>query len=170
MVCFIATSLDGFIAGPRGEIDWLFHDADYGFTPFMRSVDTVILGRKTWETALKFEKRPFAGKAVFVFSRKRRSSGMEGVTFVAGAGGELLRKLRKSRGRGIWLVGGGDLARAFFDGRLVDRLVLTIHPVALGAGRPLFDGIRRRAWWTLKRCRSFPSGLIQVTYDSSKRE
>lgn len=69
VVLFIATSLDGFIASPDGTVDWLFHDADYGYTEFMASVDAVVMGRKTWEQAKTFEDVPFAGKQVIVFSR-----------------------------------------------------------------------------------------------------
>lgn len=84
VVLFIATSLDGYIASPDGTVDWLFHDADYGHTEFMASVDAVVMGRKTWEQARLFEDVPFAGKQIVVFSRSTISSSEDRIRFVQG--------------------------------------------------------------------------------------
>ena len=84
VVLFIATSLDGFIASPDGTVDWLFHDADYGYTEFMASVDAVVMGRKTWEQARKFEDVPFAGKQVIIFSHSQSSANESRIRFVRG--------------------------------------------------------------------------------------
>ena len=81
---FIASSLDGYIASPDGTVDWLFHDADYGFTEFMASLDAVVMGRKTFEQATTFEEIPFAGKQVFVFSRSKASADDDRIRYVQG--------------------------------------------------------------------------------------
>lgn len=84
VVLFIATSLDGYIASSDGTVEWLFHDADYGYTEFMASLDAVVMGRKTWEQAKTFEAIPFAGTQVFVFSRTLPASSDERIHHVQG--------------------------------------------------------------------------------------
>jgi len=164
IVLFIATSLDGYIASPDGTVDWLFHDADYGYTAFMASLDAVVVGRKTWEQAKTFEEVPFAGKQVFVFSRTNAPAIDERVQYVLGDIATVVAELRRSLRRNVWLVGGGELIRQFIAHRLMDEFRLFVHPILLGVGIPLFLLHSERTDLTLQGCHAFPSGLVELRY------
>jgi dihydrofolate reductase len=116
---FIACSLDGFIAGPKEEIDWLLDDADYGFTPFFEGVDTVVMGRKSYDLSLSFPKYPYPGKAAYVLSRSRTGSDQY-AKFVNVPVNELMRELRAQPGKDIWLIGGGQVVAAFLAAGEID--------------------------------------------------
>lgn len=161
---FIACSTDGFVAGKRGRIDWLFTDQDYGYAAFLRTVDTVVMGRKTWDLARWFEPVPYAGKAKYVFSRRRRTTPIPDVRFVATDPAALVRGLKRRRGKRIWLVGGGEIVSILMNAGLIDEIVLSIHPIILGGGVRLFARIARQSEWTLVSSRSFETGLVQITY------
>ena len=162
---YTATSLDGFLARPDGGIDWLATEGDYGYARFYDSIDTVVMGRRTYETALSFGAYPYPDRTGFVFSRERAGTIDENVTFLAEDVEEFVRSLRLRPGRDVWLVGGGELARAFFEKNLIDELQLFVHPILLGAGLPLFlprpGDLRLR----LLRCRSWPNGLVELHYE-----
>jgi dihydrofolate reductase len=163
---FIAASLDGFIARSDGGIDWLSvverSGEDYGFGEFMASVDTLVLGRKTWETALGFPEWPYAGKRVVVMSRHPRAA-RHGETFHPGPPEALVAALAEAGARHLYVDGGATI-RAFLAAGLVDELTLSVIPVLLGAGIPLFgDGVRE-APLTLRSCRGFDAGLVQLRY------
>jgi dihydrofolate reductase len=162
---FIATSLDGYIAGPGGDLAWLFHDADYGYTPFYARVDTVLMGRRTYETALSFDPWPYAGRKAVVFSRRGELVVASPDTVAtARTPADVVAELRARSGDNLWLVGGGTLAQAFFDAGLVDDLIVSIHPLLLGDGTPLVPPATRRTALTLVGERRFPSGLMQLAY------
>jgi len=164
VVLFIATSLDGYVASPDGTVDWLFHDADYGYTEFMASVDAVVMGRKTWEQARTFEDVPFAGKQVIVFSRSTPNSGEDRIRFVQGDPSTTIVEIRNSVQKDIWLVGGGDLIQQFIDSKLIDEFRLFVHPIILGEGIPLFHRQSGRTDLIFESCQSFPSGLVEIRY------
>ena len=157
IILFVASSLDGFIARKDGGLDWLFSDGDYGFSRFFASVDTVVMGRKTWQVAQALGDS-FQGKKVYVFSRRKK-----GMTFSAQPA-PLCRKLRKGHGKDIWLVGGGEIAAKLLDAKLVDRIILSVHPVILGEGIPLTKRLGSDVPLRLLSTRRFPSGLVQLTY------
>ena len=167
---FIATSLDGYIARTDGDIDWLFTDADYGYTPFYDSVDTVVMGRKTYDLALSFGEYPYKGKAAYVFSRSR-SGADEHATFVSGSATAFVDGLRATPGRDIWLVGGGELTRDFADANLIDEYVISIHPRLIRTGLPLFwpSPGAGDVELELTTTQPFPSGLVQLTYRRAAR-
>jgi dihydrofolate reductase len=160
---FIAISLDGYIARADGGIDWLFTDADYGYTAFYDAVDTVVMGRKTYDLAMGFDEYPYPGKAGYVFSRSR-SAGDGRVTFVKDSPRSFVDNLRKLPGRDIWLVGGGELTRDFLAADLVDDMVISIHPILIGNGVPLFFPREGDLRLELVGSQSFPSGLVQIRY------
>jgi dihydrofolate reductase len=163
VVLYIATSLDGYIAGPAGEIDWLFTDQDYGYTEFFAGVDTVIMGRKTYEVSLGFGDYPYPGTRGIVFSRTRRGSDAN-VTFAAGDIATTLSELKRAPGKNIWLVGGGEIVAECVAHDLIDEFLLFVHPIILGRGIPLFaPGLPRRTL-QLVNCASFDSGLVQLSY------
>lgn len=164
VVLFIAISLDGYIASPDGTVDWLFHDADYGYTEFMASVDAVVMGRKTWEQARTFEDVPFAGKQIFVFSRAQSSANESRIRFVQGDPETTIPEIKSRVEKDIWLVGGGDLIQQFIASLLIDEFRIFVHPIILGQGIPLFSQQPQRANLTLARSQSFPSGLVELRY------
>lgn len=168
VVYFVASSLDGFIARKDGSVDWLFSDGDYGYKRFYASVDTVIAGRKTYEQALGFGDT-FPGKKCYVLSRTMKEPKSGNAEIVSGPLQRLVARLRKRRGKDIWLAGGGAVAGQALDAGLIDRVIVSIHPVALGSGIPLFTDARRGRTFTLHRTKAFPSGLLQAEYRKAPR-
>src|SRR4051812_46435000 len=141
VIVHIAASADGYIARPDGDLDWLTSrpapKGFYGMDAFMKSVDTMLLGRKTYEISLtlgaKFDKDRY-----IVFSRNPRPVGApRGVEFVADALGPFVRTLREQPGKDIWLMGGGDLIASFLDEEAIDEFVISVVPVFIGDGIPL---------------------------------
>jgi len=142
LVLYIASSLDGYIATEKHNLDWLFAaegEGDNGFAKFYDMVDTVLLGRVTYEWILRHETGvfPYQGKECYVFSRTKRENNAF-VTFVHEEVVPFVENLKNKDGRTIWLVSGGELLRTFLDANLVDELIVTVAPVLLGRGIPLF--------------------------------
>jgi dihydrofolate reductase len=164
VVLFIATSLDGYIASADGTVDWLFHDADYGYTDFMASVQAVVMGRKTWEQAKTFEDEPFAGKQVFVFSSTLAPSADNRVHHVQGDVDSVVPMIRHGLQKDLWLVGGGSLVGQFLAHRLIDEFRLFVHPIILGTGIPLFLDHACRTDLTFEGSQAFSSGLVELRY------
>lgn len=161
---FTAASLDGFIAKKDGGIDWLFTDADYGYASFYRSVDAILMGRKTYQQTLSFSEFPHLDKPVYVFTRRRGKPDFPNVRFINNSPAAFVRDLKNKKGKTIWLVGGGLLNGALLEAGLIDEIVLSIHPVALGMGVPLFAGARNPASWNVVKTKKYQSGLVQITY------
>jgi dihydrofolate reductase len=166
---FVASSLDGYIARTDGSIGWLFHDADYGYAEFYASIDTVVMGRATYELALALGPYPFSGKKAYVFSQSRAGTRDGHAEFVAGDVPAFVAGLRAQPGRDIWLVGGAKLAREFLAADLIDEHIVSIHPVLLGAGIPLFPVNGRETVLRFEGARTFPSGLVQLRYERGGR-
>lgn len=179
---FVAVSLDGFIARPGGELDWLPGaspegvpapaDEDHGFGAFMDGVQVIVMGRATFETVRDFEPWPYAGHEVVVLSRTLRAddlpAGRPGLSVHPGPVGALAADLRarfRDRGRtgGVY-VDGGQTVQAFLRASLIDELTVTRVPVLLGQGRPLFGPLEADLHWKHLGTRAFPSGLVQSTY------
>ena len=165
---FVACSLDGFIATLDDRIDWLFTDDDHGFAEFYRSVDCVVMGRRTFDVSMGFDEYPYAGRRSYVFSRRPIESPLPDVTFVSEDPARFVRRIRQEPGGRIWVVGGGGIASALLQAGLVDEMVLTIHPITLGQGIPLFERHAARAGWSLHSAKSWHNGLLQVTYRRSQ--
>ena len=161
---FVACSLDGFIARMDESFDWLFTDDDYGFAEFYRSVDCVVMGRKTFDVSLNFVEYPYSGKRGYVFTRKQVESPIAEAEFISEDPARFVKKLKQQPGGRIWVVGGGEIASALLQAGLVDEMVLTIHPITLGQGVPLFErhGVETR--WVVYSTRTYQNGLVQVTY------
>jgi len=156
----VAVTLDGFIEGPKGEYDWCFTDQDYGMKDFMKRIDALFLGRKTFEM---MGGKAFGKKKHYIFSNtlKKASGGME---IIKGDIGEQVRKIKKSEGKDIWLFGGASLTTSLMNEGLVDELALAVHPVLLGSGKLLFQGIRGRVKTKLIDAQTYSSGLVMLTY------
>jgi dihydrofolate reductase len=162
IVCFIACSLDGYIARTDHGIDWLFTDQDYGYTPFYVSVDTILMGRKTYDLTKQFGEYPYKGKQSYVFTKHSPARDPH-VTFVSDIS-PFVHKLLAANGKDIWLVGGGEVLQFFLEHDLLDELVISIHPVLLGKGIPLFPVSRQQVQLKYVSSESFSSGLLQVRY------
>ena len=142
LVLFIALSLDGYIATKENSLDWLFAiegEGDNGFSKFYDTVDTILIGRKTYDWIMDVEKDdfPYKGKECYVFSRTEKDDN-EYVKFVNEDATHFAEKLRNKVGNNIWVVGGGELLNAFTEAKLIDELRITIAPILLGKGIPLF--------------------------------
>lgn len=166
LVYFVASSLDGYIATADGRVDWLFQDGDYGYGDFIQGVDTVLMGRNTYDFILSGGRWHFPGKKGWVFSTSRTSSPFKEVAFAQGDASAFVRELKSKQGKKkLWLVGGAGLAGQVMEE--VDELVVSIHPVTLGDGVPLFPKREGRMSWRLRSTNSWPNGLVQLTYDRS---
>ncbi|HEY3420670.1 MAG TPA: dihydrofolate reductase family protein [Methanomassiliicoccales archaeon] len=163
VVLFIACSLDGYIAGTDDDISWLFSDDDYGYSKFLSSIDTVLMGRRTYDQVLRMGPFPYADKDCYVFSRSLMG-GDDNVEFVNQPVSEFVQVLRERDGADIWLVGGSELIEAFMKERLIDEFIISIHPVVLGEGIPMLRTGLPRQDLDLKGNLTFSSGLIQVHY------
>src|SRR5258708_36893274 len=139
---------------------------DYSMAPFFATIDTAIMGRKTLDAGLKMSggSLPHSTMPMYVFSKAKPPGERDGVIFVNEPPATFLRKLRKRPGKDIWLMGGGELARAFLIADLVDRLYLGVVPVLLGEGIPLFPGGFPQRDFTLLENKTFSKGLISLKY------
>ncbi|WP_137936710.1 dihydrofolate reductase family protein [Chitinivorax sp. B] len=161
---FIATSLDGYIAREDGRVDWLFADQDYGYTAFYERVDTVLMGRHTWQQLKSFGDYPYAGKQGVVFSHRLAGVDDPDVSFIIDPVDTWLREARQQEGGTIWLVGGAKLVDSCLQADLIDEFILSVHPVILGDGIPLFRPGHRSLPLQLVSQESFDTGLVQLTY------
>ena len=164
-------SLDGYIARPDGAVDFLFMPKDYSMQPFMETVDTAVMGRKTFDVAKAMSGGSYNGGGMksYVFSRSHVSGEREGVEFIDEAPADLIARLRKKRGKNIWLMGGGELAREFLRADLVDGLHLGIVPVAIGEGLPLFPPGFPQRQFKLVEAKTFSRGLVTLEYQRQRR-
>ncbi len=164
VIHFVAMSLDGYIAGPEGEVDWLFMDQDYGMKRFFASIDTALIGRKTFEFMLGQGMRSYPGASNYVFSRTLRADDHPEVNLVSENAAATVAALRAREGKDIWLVGGGGLLRTLLDAELVDELVVAVHPVLLGRGIPLLPPREAAVPLDLARVEPYDTGLVTLHY------
>ncbi len=165
VILFIAAGLDGYIAGPDDDLSWLFTDADYGFSRFFGGVDTLIMGRGTYEVIRTFGEWPYPGKRTIVVSRSSELKIETPETeLYSGDLPELIEKLSADDCKRVWLVGGGELIRSFLEQGLLDEISVSMHPILLGKGVPLFPGGFRRTLLLLKDTTVFDGGLVQLNY------
>ena len=169
VIVHIATSADGYIARPDGDLEWLTSrpapKGFYGMNAFMRSIDTTLLGRKTYEVSLRMGAKFDSKTRTFVFSRHAPPADVpSGVEFVNGAIGPFVSRLREQPGRNIWLMGGGDLIASFLDEQAIDEFVISVVPVFIGDGIPLIARRHRHVPLDLHSVERFEDGLVQLRY------
>lgn len=164
---FIATSLDGFIAGPNDELDWLpghGEGIEDTFTPFMTEIGAMLMGRRTFDVALGFGTWIYGDTPVLVATHRPLEPPNAAVRAVRGGIEELVAQVRAAAGERDIYLDGGALIRSAMDAGLVDELTLTLVPTILGAGIPLFAGTEHRHRLELLSSRSIGSGLVQLRY------
>src|SRR6267154_4400845 len=166
IILSLGLSLDGYIARPSGDIDFLFMPKDYSMASLFKTVDTVVMGRKSLEAGLKMSggSLPASSMAHYVFSHSKPPGKGDGWTFVNESVAAFIAKLRKRRGKNIWLMGGGELARDFLKADLVDELQLGIIPVLLGEGIPLFPSGFPQRDFSLVENKTYSKGMIGLKY------
>jgi dihydrofolate reductase len=159
-------SLDGYIAGPNGEADWIIMDPDIDFRALFSQFDTCLIGRRTFEGMARGKKKPGAmpGMKTFVFSRTLRQRDYPKLTLVADTAQDTVSALRSESGKDIWLFGGGLLFRSLHDAGLVDTVEVAVIPVLLGGGIPLFPPPAKRATLQLTGHRVYGTGIVSLEY------
>jgi dihydrofolate reductase len=168
-VCYqVAASLDGFIAGPNGEYDWIVSDPEIDFRAIYARYDTALLGRRTFELITDGKKKKsgaMPGMKTFVFSRTLRPGDYPKVTVVAENAAETVAGLRAEKGKDIWLFGGGLLFRSLLDAGQVDTVEVAVIPVLLGGGIPLLPPPFGQAKLKLTGHKVYKkSGIVSLEY------
>ena len=145
IVLFIAASLDGFIATEDDSLEWLFQvegEGDNGYSEFFDTVDTILIGRRTYDWVMEKENGnfPYKDKQCYIFSKTLQGK-KDNIEFINDDITEFAQKLKQQEGENIWIVGGGDLLHHFLKEKLVDEFIITVAPTIIGKGIPLFKGI-----------------------------
>ncbi|MDT8977220.1 dihydrofolate reductase family protein [Paenibacillus sp. chi10] len=171
----LAVTIDGFIEGKNGEVDWCMMDAEMGFTHFLHQIDTILYGRKSYDLWGQFtpgsesteaEKEMWElvhSKEKYVFSKTQKGTDNQAI-FINDNILEEVNTLKNKPGKDIWLYGGASLITTFIRLGLVDEFRLSVHPVILGEGKPLFMDIKQRLNVKLVHTRTFSSGVVQLIY------
>lgn len=177
----LAVTLDGYIEGKNGEVDWCIMDAEMDFIDFLHQIDTILYGRKSYELWGQFtpnieesdtEKEMWKivhSKEKYVFSKNQKGSDEKAI-FINDHIFEEVEKLKNKPGKDIWLYGGASLITTFIHLGLVDEFRLSVHPVVLGEGKPLFMDLNERLNLKLVQTRTFSSGVVQLIYHLGGRK
>jgi len=174
----LANSLDNYIARKDGGFDWLHWSKEVAeiSAKFMKTVDALLIGRKTFEVMLASGQTSYPGAKNYVFSRaKKKREALKkklaakkkpnrNVEIVAEDAANFVSELKKRKGKGIVVFGGGELAKSLFEADLIDEVVLNIHPVLLGSGIPLFHEMKKQIDLELLDCKILEGGYLAVTY------
>lgn len=171
----LAVTLDGFIEGPNGEIDWCIMDEEMDFGAFLSGIDAIFYGRVSYDAWGNFQPEPHASetekalwsavhsKRKYVFSSSPRQD--PNAMFIASNIVETVNEIKRQEGKDIWLYGGASLIKSFINSNLIDRYRLSIHPTVLGAGKPLFENLKEKINLQLIGVNRFKSGVVQLLYE-----
>ncbi len=161
----VACSLDGFIAGPNGEFDWIPSDPEVDSAQDFSRYDTLLIGRRTFDIMRAHGQPTFPGKKNYIFSRTLPRADIPKSSILSTTPEQTVAALRNQpeNGKDIWLFGGGELFRTFLAAHLVDEIELVIIPILLGAGIPLLAGAHRTNL-TLTEHKVYKSGILSLTY------
>jgi dihydrofolate reductase len=180
IIVYIATSADGYIGRPDGDVEWLNrrpHTVDYGMGAFYPTIDTILWGRKTYDWLLAYYKKkgkvPKGGMfdkkvANYVFSRKPPKKPAPGVEFVSEPVKSFARRLRATSGKHIWMMGGGELIASFLDAGEIDEFDIHVIPTFIGEGIPLVAPRHRDVPLRLRSARKYPDGVVRLRYDVAR--
>jgi dihydrofolate reductase len=162
-----ANSLDNFIARKDDAVDWLLWTKEVAeiMESFWKTIDTVLWGRRTYEVALRSGTVGYPGTKNYVFSRTLKQSSDAALTFVSEDAADFVRTLKSEEGKGIFVMGGGVLAKSLFEADLIDELSFNVHPVILGSGIPLFYEMPRQLDLELIRCQKLSNGCVVLKYE-----
>ncbi|MFG6149344.1 dihydrofolate reductase family protein [Halobacillus sp. B23F22_1] len=175
----LAVTLDGFVEGENGEVDWCIMDPEMEFTNFLNEIDTILYGRKSYDLWGEYQAEEgseserelwelIQSKEKYVFSRTQKGSQNKAI-YINDNIFEEVNKLKNRPGKDIWLYGGASLITTFVNLGLVDEFRLSVHPVVLGEGRPLFVDIKKRINLKLVNSKTFSSGVVQLIYDIDEK-
>ena len=168
IIASLATSADGYIGRLDGSVDWLdrpMPKGGYGMNAFLRSIDTILWGRKTYDFAVKMGGVGVYGKVKhYAFSRRPPSDPLPGVEFVSEPIPEFVGGLRAARGKNIWMMGGAEILASFLDAGAIDQFSIHVVPVMIGEGIPLVAPRHRNIPLELISVRSFPDGVVHLNY------
>lgn len=161
-----ASSLDNFFARKDDAVDWLFwtKEVEEIMETFWKTIDTVVMGRRTYEVAARMGSGAYPGVKNYVFSRTIKESPASGITFVSEDAATFVRKLKNEEGKDICVMGGGVLAKSLFEADLIDEVGLNIHPVLLGSGIPVFYEMPRQIDLELIKNQQLSTGCVVLTY------
>jgi len=154
----------GYIAGPKGEADWIIMNQEIDFRAVFEQFDTFLIGRRTFEMMARAGRGETPGMKTFVFSRTLRQQDYPGVTVVAEKSDEAVAALRAGPGKDIWLFGGGSLFRSLLDARLVDTVEVAVIPILLGEGIPLIASPARGTKLKLTGHKVYKTGIVSLEY------
>lgn len=174
----LAVTLDGFIEGPKGEIDWCIMDEEMDFDEFLASIDTIFYGRVSYDSWGNFQPDASAdnaekklwedvhSKKKYVFSNQSRQD--NNATFINTDIATKVNEIKKQSGGDIWLYGGASIIKTFIQLNLIDTYRISVHPIALGSGKPLFEDLKERLELRLLKTNVFKSGVVQLIYEPIK--
>jgi len=186
IIVYIATSADGYIARPDGDVEWLNRrprTVDYGMTEFYPTIDTILWGRKTYDWVLAYYRKKgkkgnrkngkkddmFDTKlANYVFSRRPPKRATPGVEFVSESVKAFAQRLRATPGKHIWMMGGGGLIASFLDAGEIDEFDIQVIPTLIGEGIPLMAPRHRDVPLRLRSARKYPDGVVRLRYQVVK--
>ncbi len=174
IIAYIATSADGYIARPDGDVEWLNRrpdDVDYGMKEFYSTIDTILWGRKTYDWLLSYYKPRGRTRGLFdtklanyVFSRTPPERPARGVEFVSEDVQAFARRLRARPGKQIWMMGGAGLIASFLDAGEIDEFDIHVIPVFIGEGIPLVAPRHRDVPLRLRSSKKYPDGVVRLRY------
>ena len=162
----VAVTLDGYIEGPNGEYDWCFTDQDYGLSDFYKRVDTMFIGRKSYELMLTLGEDVMPGfpkLTEYVFSNSLKEV-KPGAILISGDIAAQVKEIREQPGKDIFLFGGASLTTTLLNLGLIDEISVAVHPIILGKGKALFQNIQDRVALTLVDAKTYSTGLVSLTY------
>lgn len=173
LILGLAITLDGYIEGRNGEYDWCFTDQDYGLNEFFGRIDSIFIGRKSYEAAQQHAENTngeiVPGMKEYVFSSSLKTV-RDGAILIAENSIIEAQKIKEQPGKDIWLYGGAELSDSFMKTALVDELWLSVHPILLGSGKPLFREQDSRHKLTLLESKTYKTGLVSLRYRIHKTE
>jgi len=175
VILYTATSLDGFIARPDGNLDWLTSipnpaTGDYGYEDPLSSIETIIMGRKTYDEVIGFGiEWPYVGFKTYIVTTDVHYTPKSVDTYILNSNlKDFIHETKKISKKDIWLVGGGKLTTSFINHGLVDRMIITIIPKVISEGIPLFAPKPAESNWSLIKVQQFNTGVVNLTYDKAE--